>query len=485
VPVRPDGGAAIAEWVGIMCDIDVAKNAGLALQEREGRLTSVLATAAEAIVLVDDRGTIHQANAAAEHIFGWAAEELVGQSAARLMPAMLGHHHNARVAAHAENGNGAILGMRRELKGQRRDGSVFPIEITVTQWADGAGRSWYTGVMRDVSAQREAAAALAESEARFRLLAEHSGDVVALNDIDGTRRYVSPAVERVLGWQPEDIVGRKGSEFIHPDDRPLLAAALAAMRAGEADTTVTYRHRRADGSWLWVDGRARLLPAAEGAPPDRYVGLLRDASLRKAAEAKLQETLERLAQMAATDGLTGINNRRGFDSALDREWRQSEREQLPLSVALVDADSFKLFNDHYGHLAGDDCLRSIAAQVQAAGRRPSDVAARYGGEEFVLLMPNTDEAGALLVAERLRRLVEAVGIQHAGNKAGSGIVTVSAGVATVRPFGGGTTPKALLETADAALYRAKESGRNCVEGGKMHSMPETAEASCNSIVALQ
>jgi diguanylate cyclase (GGDEF)-like protein len=217
-----------------------------------------------------------------------------------------------------------------------------------------------------------------------------------------------------------------------------------------------------------------MLPAADGAQPDRYVGLLRDASLRKAAEAKLQETLERLAQIAATDGLTGINNRRGFESALEREWRQSEREQLPLSVALVDADSFKLFNDNYGHLAGDDCLRSIAAQVHASGRRPSDVAARYGGEEFVLLMPNTDEVGALLVADRLRRLVEAVGVPHAGNLAGSGIVTVSVGVATVRPYGGETTPKALLETADAALYRAKERGRNCVEGAKMHSMRDMA-----------
>lgn len=307
-------------------------------------------------------------------------------------------------------------------------------------------------------------AALRESEARLGLLAEHSGVVVALSDLEGIRRYVSPAAERVLGWRAEDMVGRAAMEFVHPDDQQTLREANKTLLTGSGQSSACYRHLRPDGSWLWVDGHARLRTRADDKAPKDYVVVLRDATERKAAEQKLLDALDRMERMAATDGLTGLSNRRHLDEVADREWRRCTRDRLPLSALLLDADRFKLFNDRYGHLAGDDCLRAIAAQLDAVAQRPGDLAARYGGEEFAVLMPATELAGATAVAEHLCELVEDQRIVHDGNEA-KGVVTVSIGVATAwpaEPRGGITSVHALLSAADAALYRAKSGGRNRV-----------------------
>jgi diguanylate cyclase (GGDEF)-like protein len=194
---------------------------------------------------------------------------------------------------------------------------------------------------------------------------------------------------------------------------------------------------------------------------------LRDATDRKAAEAELLAAFEQMESMAQTDGLTGLANRRRFDEMLSREYRRAMREASSLGVVLVDADRFKLFNDRYGHAAGDDCLRQVAVAVANAARRPGDLAARYGGEEFVLLLPNTDLAGATEVAERLRQDVLAAGLAHAGNPP-LGLVSVSLGVASLAPNpDSAIDTDALLRQADTALYAAKAGGRNRVAASSL------------------
>lgn len=445
-------------------DLAIARSTEIHLVERESWLRSVLTTASDAIVVLDAGGIIRDINPAAERIFGWSRTDLINHSAARLMPATFGAMHDRHVRVHARGGSSAILRMPRELEGVRRDGSHFPLEITVEQWHDGDGRAWYTGIMRDITERKEAALALATSEERFRLLAEHSGDIVALSDIDGTRRYVSPAVERVLGWSPDNVISHLAVEFVHPDDRQVLHDAIHALQNGAAESTATYRHRRSDGSWLWVDGRARVHAPTNKDRPKSYVVVLRDATARMEVERKLVDAHDAMARMALTDGLTQLANRRSFDEWADREWRRCARENLPLSLLLVDADRFKLFNDRYGHRAGDACLQAVAAQLGAVARRPGDLAARYGGEEFVLLMPGTDQLGALHVAERLCAQVQALGIPHEGSP-GTGVVTVSIGAATGwpgEPASAYDTLEALISAADAALYAAKDAGRNQV-----------------------
>jgi len=185
------------------------------------------------------------------------------------------------------------------------------------------------------------------------------------------------------------------------------------------------------------------------------IGILASALTTQIGERRLAE--ERLARLALLDGLTGIANRRQFDDVLEREWRDAERSRSPLALLMIDVDHFKLYNDRYGHQHGDDVLVRIARAIAADVKRPGDLAARYGGEEFVVILRATKERSALVVAERIRVAISALGIPHATTQAG--IVSVSIGVAVLVPVRNQTRAM-LLETADKALYEAKRLGRN-------------------------
>ncbi len=168
-------------------------------------------------------------------------------------------------------------------------------------------------------------------------------------------------------------------------------------------------------------------------------------------------TLERLSQL---DGLTGVANRRRFDYVLDAEWRRGCRTGAPLSLVLLDIDAFKAFNDTYGHLRGDECLRQVAGALAGALGRAGDLVARYGGEEFAALLSGVGSEEASNVAERLRANVQALRVPH-GNSPAAGVVTISGGVATLTPTERGDSA-ALVAAADQALYEAKRRGRNRV-----------------------
>jgi diguanylate cyclase (GGDEF)-like protein len=228
-----------------------------------------------------------------------------------------------------------------------------------------------------------------------------------------------------------------------------------------------FRMRRKDHNYIWIGASYRYLLEDGG-----VLAVLRDITKYKHVEGALAEANEKLADanlalqaLVNRDGLTGLTNRRGFDARLAEEFRRAARQGMPLALALMDVDAFQQFNDRYGHLAGDDCLRRISDTVAAALHRPGDLAARYGGEEMVLLLPATGEAGALAIAERMRARVAALGIVH--DASAHGFVTLSAGVAAMIPVSDGDGadedgPDALIEAADRALYAAKTAGRNVV-----------------------
>lgn len=166
----------------------------------------------------------------------------------------------------------------------------------------------------------------------------------------------------------------------------------------------------------------------------------------------------RLDTMARVDGLTGIANRREFDRCLPIAWATAARRHEPLALIMIDVDRFKSFNDRYGHLAGDDCLRGIAGAIAGALRRPGDLAARYGGEEFVVVLPATDATGAREVGGAIRRAIRDVAIRHDDGVAGD-LVTVSLGIAVCTPLPD-VQHDDLTRIADEALYAAKRTGRN-------------------------
>lgn len=175
---------------------------------------------------------------------------------------------------------------------------------------------------------------------------------------------------------------------------------------------------------------------------------------------ELNAANKELLRLSTMDGLTGISNRRMYDDLGKREWRRCERMKKPISLVLVDVDHFKMFNDKYGHQAGDECLKSIAAQLAKIGQRPTDLVARYGGEEFVLVLGETNAEGARWLASRLCQKIAEIDIPHYATS--SRHVTVSCGVASVMPDVDRSLD-VLLRSADRALYRAKAAGRDRVE----------------------
>ncbi|MCG7588429.1 diguanylate cyclase domain-containing protein [Photobacterium sp. OFAV2-7] len=174
---------------------------------------------------------------------------------------------------------------------------------------------------------------------------------------------------------------------------------------------------------------------------------------------QLEETNEQLLLLSTTDGLTGLLNRRRFDEVLNEEWKRGIRSQQPLSFIILDIDHFKAYNDTYGHQAGDDCLREVARTLASVPLREMDKIARIGGEEFAIILPETDNEGAMLAAQRIRASIDELDIPHSSSLSHQHL-TISVGVSTVVPDLAFSSRK-LLEAADDALYEAKRRGRNC------------------------
>ncbi|MBM6583031.1 diguanylate cyclase [Microvirga sp. BT689] len=306
------------------------------------------------------------------------------------------------------------------------------------------------------------------AEAELRLLAEYCTDVIARVGADMTFSYISPSAERMFRRPVSEIVGQPVREFVFPEDLPIIAAATARLVAGEVDSsTITVRAIRGDGTLLWVEVTSRPIgDYTLGQPGDRAV-VMRDVTERKALE-------DQLTAMATKDGLTGLANRRSFDEALAREWRRTVREMAQMSLLLLDLDHFKGFNDAYGHLVGDDCLRAVAAALQGLTLGPGDLIARYGGEEIAIILVQADAQGAATVAERARVAIEALALPHEATSVPGRVVTASIGAATavVRTGVSAGMPQALLAAADRALYQAKAGGRNRVETALILAAPD-------------
>ena len=251
---------------------------------------------------------------------------------------------------------------------------------------------------------------------------------------------------RAMGVLPTNAFTVDGLQLGSALDMLLLAFALA-------DRYNTLRREKGKAQKALLETQQQLVETLRSS--ERELELRVDQRTEE-----LQVLNRRLAALSLTDDLTGIANRRRFEEVLAQEWRRAQRQGQPLALAMVDVDWFKDYNDHYGHPAGDECLRHIARALADLVGRSGDLVARHGGEEFVFLAPVTDAAGALGMASRVVQAVHALALPHAQSPLGR--VTISIGVACVLP-GPHDVPEALLRSADAALYQAKAQGRNRAE----------------------
>ncbi|WP_027530630.1 diguanylate cyclase domain-containing protein [Bradyrhizobium sp. WSM3983] len=308
-------------------------------------------------------------------------------------------------------------------------------------------------LVRQLFQRQRMAAALAASEAHFRLLAEQSSDMVTRVGRDNRLLYVSPSCARIIGWSPDELLGTSAVAGVHPDDLERVEQTMAALRNGEAEEArFVYRQRHREKGDIWAESTLHVTRASDTGEIDGVVAVLRDMTEQK-------DLQDKLASQATTDGLTGLANRRHFDERLAEEWARARRDDTPLSLLLIDVDQFKKFNDHYGHQAGDGCLRALGRVLSAQAKRPADLAARYGGEEFALLLPSTDANGCAEIGERVREAMRELAMLHAQNPP-SRLVTVSLGGATGMPSQVTTDCNALVAAADRALYAAKDGGRD-------------------------
>lgn len=300
--------------------------------------------------------------------------------------------------------------------------------------------------------------ALSQEHDKLRVVERQAIDLMRADRWQDARQLLADdnylMARKIYEINSETVVGALSGEL----------AAMASQHARWRQAALALR-LGAVALLLWVGGRFSRRLRKEVLEQQRL--RLKISAANQALEEKvkqrtkeLQVANRQLEVLSATDGLTGLANRRHFDTIWQQEWQRATRQGLPLAVIMLDVDHFKAFNDEYGHPAGDECLRQVAQVLAATARRAGELAARYGGEEFVVVLPNTSPQVARQTAELIRQGVQALAIAHA-KSATSTVVTVSLGFsARVPALDDGLY--SLLQEADDALYQAKRQGRNLV-----------------------
>ena len=273
--------------------------------------------------------------------------------------------------------------------------------------------------------------------------------------------YIGPQIEALLGWEPaswqtvEDWATR-----MHPEDRQWVVDYCVSQSQSGIDHEADYRALNKNGDYVWIRDVVHVVRKQNG-EVDSLIGFMFDITERKKTEQELFKLQKELEELSFKDGLTGVANRRMFDNVIETEWLKARQNQQPLSLIIMDIDFFKEYNDCYGHLQGDDCLKQVAETLNGVAARSRDFFGRFGGEEFVMLLPETDENAAWAVAERCRQSLFKKQIPHEHSKV-SQLLTISLGVSTMIPSPDGEHNE-LIDRADKQLYQAKQRGRNCIQ----------------------
>jgi diguanylate cyclase (GGDEF)-like protein/PAS domain S-box-containing protein len=374
--------------------------------------------------------------------------------------------------------------IRNELPGRELKGSDFPVitsllAVPLRQQNNVAGfialankPEPYSAIdLNDVQALFQAFSGVLQrnrleqsnfhSEKRLKLALDSANEGLWDFTPENDQIYFSPRWYAMLGYSKDELASTMETwhTLTHPEDLPLLKETFQRLIDGEEISfRIEIRMLSQDAKWRWIQVRGSSAARGTDDKATRIVGTLIDISKYKQVELALQKANAELQRLAALDELTQIANRRRFDERLLQEWRRARRDHSPLALVLCDIDYFKLYNDTYGHLKGDETLRAVAQTIQAVLKRSMDLVARFGGEEFAIILPNTDDQGAMRVAQDVKTAVEELRITHGTSKVVP-FITCSFGVASLIPVAD-ARPDLLVDRSDKALYQAKADGRN-------------------------
>jgi diguanylate cyclase (GGDEF)-like protein/PAS domain S-box-containing protein len=418
----------------------------------ERRFRALLEAAPDAIVIVDWHGHVQLVNGQAERIFGWRRDELIGQNIAELIPERFRGRHREHLRGYLPDAHAREMGTGLELLGRRKDGTEFPVEISLGPLQTDRGLL-VSSAIRDISERKRAEAALREAEEQFRTAFEAAPVGIALVGVDGRIIQVNRALSDIVGYSREELAGTAAAAITHPDDATEDEAEIGRLLAGKA---LRYRAERryihAAGHLVPVDVSVAVVHDAEGAPRHLLVQA-NDITERKRFEGQLQ-------YLADHDPLTGTFNRRRFEQELDRELARVTRYGGGGAVLAIDLDHFKYVNDTLGHSVGDELISRVG-RLFWDRLRDGDTIARLGGDEFAVILPGVDRDEAVAVSDALlgglREQVRMTPSQEGGH---ARRVTASIGIALFET--GGLSGEEKLVEADIAMYDAKEAGRDQV-----------------------
>jgi diguanylate cyclase (GGDEF)-like protein/PAS domain S-box-containing protein/hemerythrin-like metal-binding protein len=448
------------------------------LHESSIRVRSIVDTVIEAILVINTDHLIEEFNNAAERTFGYQAEEVIGKNINILMPEPYHSGHDKYVESYIQTGQAQIIGKGRDVIGLRKDGSEFPIQLGVSEMRIGS-RILFTGIITDITERKQAEKALKDSEDRFRSIIDNAPIGIAVVSLEGKFELVNQSLCEIVGYNRNELEKLTFQKITHPDDIESDLENIKQLLEGDGNFyRMEKRYIRKDTQIVWIQLTVSLMRDSDGTPK-YFISQIEDISLRKQAESLLKEANRKYKSMSITDGLTGIANRRRFDEVLAQEYSRHARSGSDLSLLLLDIDHFKAFNDTYGHVQGDECLREVSQAISNCITRPADLAARYGGEEFSCILPETDLRGAVVIAEKIRQSIIDCAIRHETSSVAK-YVTASIGVITVKCTPDKTVED-LLTQVDELLYQAKSRGRNRIE---YNEPPVVDEHSDNRLLQL-
>lgn len=427
-----------------------------ALRASEEKYRMLVEQASDAIFLLSPEGRFLDVNPAGCSLSGYTRSEIVGVNIRDAMTNLQG------VPLHFEQlHEGRVLISEREII--RKDGSKVWIEVSATRLPDGN----FQGIARDVTRRKQVEQKLRQLSSAV----EHGPTSIVIADEKGRIEYVNPKFTEVTGFMLEDVLGKTPAEAFGLDElSPEGQASHWQVILEGREWRGEMLSRRKNGETFCEAVSISPITDSNGTIT-HFVAVSEDITARKEDEEKIRRLNAGLQQLAITDYLTSLHNRRYFMQRGAEEFKRALRSKRPLSLLMLDIDHFKNVNDTYGHESGDMALQQVAAILKSS-LRETDILGRIGGEEFAILLPDTYLADAFLLAERMCRIVESTPLEIPGQALAIN-VTASMGVADFSAGMSGIDD--MLRHADVALYRAKRAGRNCVmsydETGKTLRLP--------------